>query len=101
MLHTNAAPTDIECDAIRDFVAGPRKEAASLTKEIARMQALIEKLVQKRDELNESIDAHLALVSPARRLPSDVVQGIFCRIYAYRKLYHDRGRIAASLMPNL
>ncbi|KAJ7140702.1 hypothetical protein C8R44DRAFT_604206, partial [Mycena epipterygia] len=80
MLYTNFAPTDIEiieCDAIRDFVAGPRKEAASLTQEIARMQAVIEKLVQKRDELNECIDAHLALVSPARRLPSDIVRGIF------------------------
>ncbi|KAJ7140697.1 hypothetical protein C8R44DRAFT_866397 [Mycena epipterygia] len=77
MLYTNATPSDIECDAIRDFVAGPRKEAARLTEEISRMQTLIEKLVQKRAEVNEFIDAHLALVSPARRLPSDIVRTIF------------------------
>ncbi|KAJ7140698.1 hypothetical protein C8R44DRAFT_236955 [Mycena epipterygia] len=70
MLHTNTAPSDIECDAIRALVAG-------LTQEIARIQSLIEDLAKKRDELNEFIDAHLSLVSPARRLPSDVVRAIF------------------------
>ncbi|KAJ7140707.1 hypothetical protein C8R44DRAFT_761767 [Mycena epipterygia] len=41
------------------------------------MQTLIENLVQKRDELNQFIDSHLALLSPARRLPPDVVRAIF------------------------
>ncbi|KAJ6598533.1 hypothetical protein B0H10DRAFT_2441483 [Mycena sp. CBHHK59/15] len=34
-------------------------------------------LTQKRDHLVDFIDAHLALVSPARRLPDDVVREIF------------------------
>ncbi|KAJ7508777.1 hypothetical protein B0H11DRAFT_1962561 [Mycena galericulata] len=70
ILHTNAVPTDPECEAIRDFLKNPRRKLAELTEEITRLQSL-------RDELNHFIDAHLALVSPARRLPEDVVRAIF------------------------
>ncbi|KAJ6561721.1 hypothetical protein B0H19DRAFT_902303, partial [Mycena capillaripes] len=55
----------------------PRNEVAELTAEIERLQALISQLTEKRDHLNDFIDPHLALISPARRLPPDVVAGIF------------------------
>ncbi|KAJ6524699.1 hypothetical protein DFH09DRAFT_1189276 [Mycena vulgaris] len=77
ILHTNAIPSDADCQRIRDFIAGPLKEAADLTTEIARMQNLIDELTQKRDALNDSIAAHLAMVSPARRLPEDIVRDVF------------------------
>ncbi|KAJ6524734.1 hypothetical protein DFH09DRAFT_1286319 [Mycena vulgaris] len=77
ILHTNAVPSDADCQRIRDFIAGPLKEAADLTTEIARMQNLIDELTQKRDALTDSIAAHLAMVSPARRLPEDIVRDVF------------------------
>ncbi|KAJ7253552.1 hypothetical protein C8J57DRAFT_1722440 [Mycena rebaudengoi] len=77
MLNTNIIPDDAECQQIRDFLVDPRKEAAHLAEQIARMQKLLEDLTRKRDDLTEFIDAHLALVSPARRLPDDVVREIF------------------------
>ncbi|KAJ7253540.1 hypothetical protein C8J57DRAFT_1473857 [Mycena rebaudengoi] len=77
MLNTNIIPDDAECQQIRDFLVDPCKEAAHLAEQIARMQKVLEDLTQKHDDLAEFIDAHLALVSPARRLPDDVVREIF------------------------
>ncbi|KAJ7479345.1 hypothetical protein B0H11DRAFT_1864179 [Mycena galericulata] len=77
ILHTNTTPTAIECEKIRDLLVGPREESESLTKEIARMQIDLDQLARKRHELNEFIDAHLSLLSPMRRLPTDVMRLIF------------------------
>ncbi|KAJ7767191.1 hypothetical protein B0H16DRAFT_1412306 [Mycena metata] len=75
--HTNTVPSDEECQHIRELLAGPRRQAAKLTEEIERLHALIKELTEKRDNLNEFIDPHLALISPVRRLPHDVVAEIF------------------------
>ncbi|KAJ7500308.1 hypothetical protein B0H11DRAFT_804914 [Mycena galericulata] len=77
ILYTNSVPSDSECKGIFDLLAGPRVEAADLTQEINRLQSLLEELAKQRDHLNHFIDSHLALVSPARRLPDDVVREIF------------------------
>ncbi|KAK6996478.1 hypothetical protein R3P38DRAFT_2736772, partial [Favolaschia claudopus] len=74
---TNTAPSDAECDAIRQFLSTLRKEHALVTNEIARMQDAITNLTNKAERLQEAIDAHQALVSLARRLPEDVVREIF------------------------
>ncbi|KAF7335739.1 F-box domain-containing protein [Mycena venus] len=77
ILHTNTVPTDAECDSIHALLRGPLKEHADLTDEIARLQSLIDAANRKRDELEEFIDAHLALMSPVRRLPDDVIRAVF------------------------
>ncbi|KAJ7691224.1 hypothetical protein B0H14DRAFT_3048208 [Mycena olivaceomarginata] len=61
ILHTNAIPMDAECDSIHALLRGPRKEVS-----------LVDEASQKRAKLEEFIDAHLALVSPFRRLPDDI-----------------------------
>ncbi|KAJ6561729.1 hypothetical protein B0H19DRAFT_1142455 [Mycena capillaripes] len=77
ILHTNAVPSNAECQRIHELLLDPREEAAALTVEIERLQALISQLTQKRAHLNEFIDAHTALMSPVRRLPADVVLEVF------------------------
>ncbi|KAJ7662952.1 hypothetical protein B0H17DRAFT_909987, partial [Mycena rosella] len=77
ILHTNAVPSDADCQRIRDLLAGPRKEAADLSAEISRIQELLDELTEKRDALDDFIAAHSALISPARRLPEDIVRDIF------------------------
>ncbi|KAJ7730700.1 hypothetical protein DFH07DRAFT_162317 [Mycena maculata] len=77
MLHTNTAPSDADCQTIHDFLVGPREEIAVLTDEIVATEALLDKLNQKRAVLKEFVAVHLALVSPFRRLPADVMQEIF------------------------
>ncbi|KAF8195204.1 hypothetical protein K438DRAFT_1719405, partial [Mycena galopus ATCC 62051] len=74
LLCTNTVPSDAECDAIRQFLSGLRKDFAEVTQEIARMQAL---LMTQSEALHEAIDAHQALVSLLRRLPEDVIREIF------------------------
>jgi hypothetical protein len=44
---------------------------------IVDLQKTIDKLVEERDGLGIYVDAHKALISPARRLPLDIVQEIF------------------------
>ncbi|KAJ7260107.1 hypothetical protein C8J57DRAFT_1184678 [Mycena rebaudengoi] len=70
ILHTNTVPSDTECKRIRELLIQPCREAAELREEIQRLQ-------QKLESLDDSIDAHRALVSPARRIPDDIVQEIF------------------------
>ncbi|KAJ7441969.1 hypothetical protein B0H11DRAFT_2292257 [Mycena galericulata] len=77
ILYTNAVPSDADCQRIHDLLVGPQKEAAALAQEVVRVQSLLDELITKRDQLNAFIDAHLALVSPVRRLPDDVVREIF------------------------
>ncbi|KAJ7111844.1 hypothetical protein C8R44DRAFT_711435 [Mycena epipterygia] len=77
VLHTNAVPNDTECQTIHDLLVTPRKAVADLTQEIIRIQSTLDELTKKREQLNQFIDAHLALVSPARRLPDDIVREIF------------------------
>ncbi|KAJ6561842.1 hypothetical protein B0H19DRAFT_944145 [Mycena capillaripes] len=52
-LHTNAAPSDTECQRIRELLVDPCKEAADLTVEIERLQALISQLTEERARLND------------------------------------------------
>ncbi|KAJ7255877.1 hypothetical protein B0H12DRAFT_1218759 [Mycena haematopus] len=77
ILHTNAVPTDAECDRIRDFLQGPRKELVDLSHKITQLQSLLYEATHRRDELQEFVSAHLALVSPFRRLPDDIIRQIF------------------------
>ncbi|KAJ6561753.1 hypothetical protein B0H19DRAFT_991736 [Mycena capillaripes] len=91
ILHTNTVPSDTDCQRIRELLVGPRKEVADLTAEIKRLQALINELSEKRDHLNDFIDPHLALISPTRRLPADVVAEVFAAC-----LPADRNAIMSS-----
>ncbi|KAJ7645028.1 hypothetical protein DFH06DRAFT_1476919 [Mycena polygramma] len=66
-----------ECDSIRKLLEGPQSELALVTEEISRLQSLIDEAAHKRRQLQQFIDAHLALVSPVRRLPDDVIRSVF------------------------
>ncbi|KAJ6517969.1 hypothetical protein C8R47DRAFT_1773 [Mycena vitilis] len=77
LLCSNTAPSDAECDEIRQFLSELRKDFDAVTAEITRMQAVLLDLADQSEQLRESIDAHQALVSLARRLPEDVLREIF------------------------
>ncbi|KAJ6582068.1 hypothetical protein B0H19DRAFT_1252209 [Mycena capillaripes] len=77
ILHTNTIPSDTDCQRIRELLVGPQKEVAELTAEIKRLEGLIGQLSEKRDQLNNFIAPHLALILPTRRLPVDVVAEVF------------------------
>ncbi|TFK37592.1 hypothetical protein BDQ12DRAFT_684941 [Crucibulum laeve] len=76
-LRTNYIPSENEVKAIKQLLAAPSERLAFLDGEISRVQTLLDKLSHERDTLTESISAHRALLSPARRLPEDVLREIF------------------------
>ncbi|KAJ7129083.1 hypothetical protein C8R46DRAFT_682954 [Mycena filopes] len=77
VLDTNFVPSEAECGQIRDFIQPSQEEAAALTSEITRLTDLLNERTLRRDMLNKSVDSHLALVTPARRLPEDIIREIF------------------------
>jgi hypothetical protein len=77
LLHTNYIPNPDEALKIRELCAKPLNELARLEAEISQTQALLYDLQKSYRQLKISVDAHLALLSPMRNLPPEVLQLIF------------------------
>ncbi|KAJ7657363.1 hypothetical protein DFH06DRAFT_1198048 [Mycena polygramma] len=69
-LHTNYVPSAAE-------VASIKIDLVSHSSELERLDALIQDLTTQRSRVQSYIDSHSALISPARRLPRDIVEAIF------------------------
>ncbi|KAJ7168221.1 hypothetical protein C8R43DRAFT_983597 [Mycena crocata] len=77
LLHTNYIPTPDEALRIRQLCAKPLNELARLEQEISQAQAILHDLQRSYRQLKTNVDAHLALLSPMRNLPPEVLQLIF------------------------
>ncbi|KAJ7679227.1 hypothetical protein DFH06DRAFT_1166064 [Mycena polygramma] len=78
LLHTNAAPTDQQCASIREHIlVQPLRDLNALDEEMKRLRRSINELNTKRVALAADIDAHLALLTPVRHLPDDILREIF------------------------
>ncbi|KAJ6571233.1 hypothetical protein B0H19DRAFT_987847 [Mycena capillaripes] len=69
-LHTNYVPSDTEVKCIEEHLLPHRLE-------LLRLERLIQDLCSQRTKILHYINVHKALISPARRLPADIVQEIF------------------------
>ncbi|KAJ7152761.1 hypothetical protein C8R43DRAFT_1003653 [Mycena crocata] len=69
-LRTGYVPAQSEIETIQI-------DLSSLSNELARLDALIEDLSIQQERVKEEIVLRQAIISPVRRLPDDVVQGIF------------------------
>ncbi|ESK88761.1 hypothetical protein Moror_17149 [Moniliophthora roreri MCA 2997] len=67
---TNFAPSPKEILDIQKILLEPAKELHVLDEQIAHLQT-------RRDKLKSFIDNHRALLSPIRRVPSDILREIF------------------------
>ncbi|KAJ7689574.1 hypothetical protein B0H17DRAFT_1011977 [Mycena rosella] len=76
-LGTNYCPRDEEVAEIQTLLAEPTLRLQHLDAEIADLQMALDKLIEQRVELSDYVDAHRDLISPARRLPLDIIQEIF------------------------
>jgi hypothetical protein len=77
VLGTNYAPTDPELSQIRDLCAEPIEQIHKLDKEIDQLTAKLDELASRREQLQEYVDGHQALLSPIRRLCPELLQLIF------------------------
>nr|GAT56693.1 predicted protein [Mycena chlorophos] len=85
ILRTNTVPTSVECDEIRSYLDPLRRRLGDLDAEVCRLQRLLDAASKARDELQEDISAHEALLSLMRRIPSDVLCLIFMHTLPERR----------------
>ncbi|KAJ7080524.1 hypothetical protein C8R44DRAFT_754285 [Mycena epipterygia] len=76
-LGTNYIPSDQEIEDLRYLLVDPIEELGRVDAHIDEMEARISELKAERTSLNALIDAHKVLLSPIRRVPQNVLQGIF------------------------
>ncbi|KAJ7782570.1 hypothetical protein DFH07DRAFT_727985 [Mycena maculata] len=76
-LGTNYCPNDREIVEIKALLVVPISRIKRLDDEIAELQKAVDNLTNERESVRADVDAHKALISPARRLPLDVIQEIF------------------------
>ncbi|KAJ6573479.1 hypothetical protein DFH09DRAFT_1457540 [Mycena vulgaris] len=76
-LGTNYCVNDEEFAEITALLADPTLRLKHLDNTIADMRTTLAKLEDERVALSAYVDAHRALISPARRLPPDLIREIF------------------------
>ncbi|KAJ6586388.1 hypothetical protein DFH09DRAFT_1028589 [Mycena vulgaris] len=76
-LGTNYCPQDAEIAEIKALIVEPGLRLKCLDDEITDLQQALDKLKEEHSRLGTYIEGHMALISPARRLPLDIVQEIF------------------------
>ena len=69
-----AASTRDEAERITAFFAGPLSKLQRLQTEIVRVKACYDEIVEQYLALSREIEAHKALISPIRRVPTDILQ---------------------------
>lgn len=77
VLHTNYAASATETQAIHALLAASFDELSNLAEEIDSAQKTLDRLVSRHTLLKAHVDAHLALTSPFRRLPPEILSEIF------------------------
>ncbi|KAK7054705.1 hypothetical protein VNI00_003168 [Paramarasmius palmivorus] len=70
LFETNYIPSPVQIKEIKELVRRKEEELRILNKKIVQLQV-------ERDKLQSFVDGHHALLSPARRLPRDVLAEIF------------------------
>ncbi|KIM43886.1 hypothetical protein M413DRAFT_25406 [Hebeloma cylindrosporum] len=75
---TNYIPSEEELGYIKDSILpAPTEKLASLEIEIYRIHEIYSSLLEQRQALLDEIEGYRSLISPARRLPVDVLQEVF------------------------
>jgi hypothetical protein len=97
LLNTNCLPSDEEIQQIRPIVAKGDNDLSHLDAKIALIEATIDALHAQREEIQEHVDAHRALLSPIRRLPEDIMEEIFLRCLPENR-YPAITRVEASVI---
>ncbi|KAF8968698.1 hypothetical protein BDZ97DRAFT_1654581, partial [Flammula alnicola] len=69
-LGTNFVPSDAEVQQIKEYLISP-------TAELARLDIELEELKLRRQRVYTHIQGYKALISPARRLPREILEEIF------------------------
>ncbi|KAJ6448108.1 hypothetical protein C8R45DRAFT_884413 [Mycena sanguinolenta] len=77
LLSTNDPPSDAEIPIVRQIIADDEELMQTLDDQVVHLQSTLAQLMQKRSEIVEHIREHRAILSPLRRVPSELICEIF------------------------
>jgi len=77
LLATNLTPLNAELPHIHHVLAETAGALSKLDAEILRVKGILNDMYEQRNGLRHRLESHRALLSPARRLPRDVIEEIF------------------------
>ncbi|KAF9049327.1 hypothetical protein BDZ89DRAFT_978266 [Hymenopellis radicata] len=77
LVGTNRIPSHEQILEINALLAAQFADLARLELEITRVSTLLQHLVSQRDDTRTCINSHLAILTPIRRLPVEILQEIF------------------------
>ncbi|KAJ7128744.1 hypothetical protein C8R43DRAFT_850829, partial [Mycena crocata] len=78
-LNSNDVPLDSEIPSICSLLSKEEHRVEALDARIVNMRAALKVLTQRRNEAAESLRQHLAILSPIRRMPPELI----CEIFAW------------------
>ena len=77
LLQNNDAPSESTIRELTESLKAPLNELQEVEAEIQRLGELMETMKMKRQSIQKRINDHTTILSPARRLPPDVLHEIF------------------------
>ncbi|KII92014.1 hypothetical protein PLICRDRAFT_104006, partial [Plicaturopsis crispa FD-325 SS-3] len=77
LIGTNGVPPPSKVPAIRRLIGEETKRLSVLETELARMQAIVDRLARERNEAEKTVRTHRDLLSLARALPPELLSEIF------------------------
>lgn len=76
LLRTNDVPLEDEAAQVQEMLNGAVEDLNQLKEEISRADALLARLHEKRCKLEVTITGYKSVISPVRRLPTEIVSEI-------------------------
>ncbi|KAJ7437440.1 hypothetical protein B0H11DRAFT_2107177 [Mycena galericulata] len=76
LLESNDVPLDADIPVIRGIVLHKQARIRVLNSQLDALQATMERILRERDEITDSVRKHAAVVSPVRRVPSELISKI-------------------------
>ncbi|KIK66067.1 hypothetical protein GYMLUDRAFT_158552, partial [Collybiopsis luxurians FD-317 M1] len=77
LLGTNHIPTRYELGMLKTLLIDPELDLSQLEAEITRLHTVLDRLLLRKQNVEEYIMAHKALASPVRQLPAEILAEIF------------------------
>ncbi|KAJ7665661.1 hypothetical protein B0H17DRAFT_1090588 [Mycena rosella] len=85
LLETNDPPVEVEIQTTREIIAHEENQIRLLDQNILHLQNLLALVKQQRDESKQKIRRHSCILSPIRKLPTEIL----CNIFSFTLLPDD------------
>ncbi|KAJ7131385.1 hypothetical protein C8R44DRAFT_557252, partial [Mycena epipterygia] len=89
-LESNNPPLESEIPDIRQIISDNQARVDALNVQIDALRIAMERLLLERDEREECVRKHTAVMSPIRRVPPEVLSQIFALTLPHTRRFDDK-----------